>query len=191
MNKYLSILRGINVSGQKIIKMDSLKSLFEIQNFSNVKTYIQSGNIIFCSEINNKIKVEQRVEKIINDKYNFTVPAIILSYNDLQNIITNNPFSQNGNFDFSKLYVTFLKTAPDKSLAKNILNIASSSDQFEFLNNSIYLYCPNGYGKTKFNNNFFENKLNVSATTRNWKTINKLLEILGDVNCGKQPERKN
>lgn len=185
MNQYLSILRGINVSGQKIIKMDSLKSLFEIQNFSNVKTYIQSGNIIFCSEINNKIKVEQRVEKIIKEKYNFTVPAIILSYNDLHNIIINNPFMQNENLDHSNLYVTLLKTAPDKSLVKNILNFASISDQFEFLHNSIYLYCANGYGKTKFNNNFFENKLNVTATTRNWKTINKLLEILGDVNCGK------
>ena len=96
-----------------------------------------------------------------------------------------NPYINNDEIDKSKLYVTIIKSIPDKTLTEKILTIESTNDKFIIFENIIYLYCSNGYGRTKLTNKFFENKLKVIATTRNWKSTNKLLEIANEINCGK------
>ena len=177
METYISILRGINVSGHKKIQMDDLKALFENLKFKNVTTYIQSGNVIFkaskqCDEV-----LTKKIEDAIYSKYNFEVPVINRSVEEVRNIIAANPLLKDSNIDAEKLHVTFLEEVPGKTKVDSIKNIDYSPDKFIIIGKEIFLYCPDGYGITKLSNNFFENKLKVSATTRNWKTVNKLLEL--------------
>ena len=97
MTKYISLLRGINVSGQKIIKMTELKDLYESLNFTNVTTYIQSGNVVFCSNEKDIKKIQKIIEQKIEEVYNFSVPTLLLTENKLKKILSNIPFefSQN------------------------------------------------------------------------------------------------
>ena len=177
MKTYISMIRGINVSGQKKIKMNELKLLYESLNFQNVVTYIQSGNIIFEQTDSEYSVLSKNIEEKILGAFGFNVTVFIRTVNDLKKIFKNNPFLKKREEDINKLHVTFLSHKPSQSLTGEIDILKYKPDEFQFNENEIYLFCPNGYGRTKLSNNFFERKLKVSATTRNWKTINKLIEI--------------
>ncbi|MCH7827061.1 MAG: DUF1697 domain-containing protein [Bacteroidetes bacterium] len=174
MTVYISMLRGINVSGQKKIKMDELKKLYESLGFKNIKTYIQSGNVIFDFSDTNISKLINKIELKIKKSFSYDVPVLIKTKNDLQKLIANNPFVKK---DSSKLYVTFLSDTPIQSPIDEITKIKDKSEEFIISRKEIYLFYPNGYGRSKLTNNYFERKLKLSATTRNWKTVNKLLEL--------------
>lgn len=178
METYISILRGINVSGQKKIKMADLKALYEELKFKDVITYIQSGNVIFkvdkkisCTELSGKI------EKKIYENYQFDVPVIIRTIAEMKKVLSGNPFQKQKGIDFERLYVTFLADEPKKVELEKVEKLDFTPEKFNIIGKEVYLYCPNGYGRTKLNNNFFENKLKVVATTRNWNTVNKLVEM--------------
>ena len=178
MQNFVSILRGINVAGQKKILMSDLKTLYQSLQFKDVVTYIQSGNVVFKSDAKlSNTEMAKKIEKAIDKKYGFHVPVIIRSKKELQNIISNNPFLKDKNIDIKKLHVTFLSDFPDKTNIESIGNIDFSPDQFIIKGKEIYLHIPVSYGETKLSNNFFEKKLKVTATTRNWNTVNKLFEI--------------
>lgn len=177
MNSYISILRGINVSGQKIIKMDALCNAYKDLGFENVKTYIQSGNVIFQSDKSNQNEIGRIISKKIETQFGFEVPILIMNIQELKEIIRNNPFLNDKSMDISQLYVTFLSSKPEFDKFEVIKNGKYNGEQIEMINKAIYLFCPNGYGKTKLSNTFLENKLKVTATTRNWKTTLELLSI--------------
>lgn len=178
MQTFISILRGINVSGQKKILMADLKSLYENLKFTDVTTYIQSGNVCFKSKENlSDILLAEKIEKAIYKKYAFEVPVIIRNEDELKNIISSNPFLKEKNIDEKKLHVTFLSQLPGNAEIKNISDVDYSPDQFIIKDKEVFLHTPAGYGETKLSNNFFEKKLKVKATTRNWNTVNKLLEM--------------
>lgn len=174
MTIYIALLRGINVSGQKLIKMDQLKSIFESLEFQNVKTYIQSGNVIFQSVEEDTNVLCNKIENKLRDILGYEVPVIIRTISELQEVIKQNPFSYN---DIEKLYFAFLSKEPTSEAKDKILSYKKGVDDFIVLNREVYIFCENGYGNTIFSNNFFEKKLGVSATTRNWKTVNKILDI--------------
>lgn len=176
--KYISLLRGINVSGQKKIEMPELKALYESLQFENVVTYIQSGNVIFDSNDKNKSDIKKIIEDAIKKKYKFHVPVEIRTKREIENIIKNNPFApvdleKNG----TKILVTFLNTKPDKTKVSNLLEYVVSPEKLIIKGKEVFLHCPDGYGKSKLSNNFIENKLDTEATTRNWKSVLKLLEL--------------
>ena len=175
MKTYISMIRGINVSGQKKIKMNELKLLYESLNFQNVVTYIQSGNIIFEQTDSEYSVLSKNIEEKILGAFGFNVTVFIRTVNDLKKIVKNNPFLKKREKDINKLHVTFLSHKPSQSLTDEIDILKYKPDEFYLNENEIYLFCPNGYGRTKLSNNFFERKLKVSATTRNWKTLNKLI----------------
>ncbi len=177
METYISLLRGINVSGQKKIIMADLKSLYEKLGFQDVQTYIQSGNVIFESLKADKSAIKIKIESKIREQYGFIVPVQLLEFEELNEVFANNPFVNKRNEDISKLHVTFLEEVPEAELRSEIMNIQSTSDEFIISGKVIYVFCPNGYGRTRLNNTFFEKKLKTSATTRNWKTISKLIEL--------------
>lgn len=177
MIHYISILRGINVSGQKIIKMDALKKIYENLNFENIQTYIQSGNVIFSAKEKNSKIIEKIISAKIETEFGFATAVIVLNEKTLETIVKNNPFTNDKLKDTSFLYVTFLAEPSTQFDKESIINKKQQNEEIEFTTDAIYLYCPNGYGKTKLNNNFLENKLKVNATTRNWKTINELLNL--------------
>lgn len=179
MLTYIALLRGINVSSHHKIKMTELKQLFLDLGYHNVATYIQSGNVIFKSNIKESILIEDTVISAISKHFGHKIEVLILTKNDLMAIFNSNPFlAKDPTTDISKLYVTILNKMPDLDGIPTIeILVANSDDEFQLIENAIYLYCPNGYGKTKLNNNLFEKKLKIAATTRNWNTIVKLAEL--------------
>jgi len=177
MTTFISILRGINVSGHRMIKMDALRQLYTEMGFSNVQTYIQSGNVVFQYKKVKLLELEKNIAKKISEKSGFDVPVIVKEYEELKLIIKNNPFLKDKTKDTSHLHVTFLSAKPDKANFEKIKEGQYQADEFHLVDKSIYLYCPNGYGNSKLTNSFFESKLKVTATTRNWRTTNELIKI--------------
>lgn len=179
MSRYISILRGINVGGHKKILMADLKALLVNQGFENVVTYIQSGNIIIDSHITDSNKVKQKLESIIEKRFGFQVPVIVRKQEQLQNVINNDPFSEIDKIEMgSKLHVFFLSGTPAPENREQLLDyVQQIPEQLVINKNHIYVYYPNGAGRSKLTINIIEKKLSVQATARNWKTIQKLLEL--------------
>jgi uncharacterized protein (DUF1697 family) len=177
MKTYITLLRGINVSGQKLIKMNALRASFESLGFEKVQSYLQSGNVIFQGDDRSEGTLEQRIAQQINSDFGFEVPVLVLSVDKLEAIIKNNPFLNDLQKNISQLHICFLAAPPIDFHKVAIESKVQTGEAISFSEEAIYLYCPNGYGKTKLNNNFLESKLKVTATTRNLKTSNELLNI--------------
>ena len=178
MKTYISMLRGINVGKHKMIKMDELKDLYRSFNFKDIKTYVQSGNVIFRYQNAPQSELAAKIQNKIKETFGFDVSVIIRTKGEFKKIIFDNPFK---NEDTGKLHVTFLPNIPDKKFINEMKTVKDESEKFYISLKEIYLFLPDGYGRTKFNNNFFEKKLKLDATTRNWKTVNKLLEIAKEI----------
>ena len=175
---YISLLRGINVSGQKKIKMADLKSLYESLGFQEVTTYIQSGNVVFHATVKSQSALKKKIEGAIEKKYHFHVPVEIRTHREIRAIIENCPFhSVDLAKEGTKILVAFLSSKPPEDRISHIQKYVSSSEELVVRGREVYLYCPNGFGKSKLSNNFLEHKLGVEATTRNWKSVNKLSEL--------------
>ena len=157
--------------------MDALRNLYDNLGFHNVSTYIQSGNVIFRSNDIDTHKLEQKIFRQIEKEFRFEVPIFVLSVDKLKYIIDNNPFLKDTNKDMAFLHVTFLSSKPDYYDTKVIEDKKQEGEDVIFVDDAVYLYCPNGYGRTKLTNNFLEIKLKTGATTRNWKTMIELLKI--------------
>lgn len=183
MKTYISMLRGINVGKNKRIKMDELKILFKSLDFKDVKTYIQSGNIIFKSLNPDSSDLSNKIESKIREVYDFDVSVIIRTEEEFKNVMEYTPFKKE---DEKQLYVTFLSEIPFKNLIEDItINLAhktqNKSYKFSISQKEIYLLLPGGYANTRLNNDYFEKKLKVSSTTRNWRTVKNLFDIAESV----------
>jgi len=174
MNTFISMLRGINVSGQKKIRMTELQRLYETLGLVNVETYVQSGNVVFDSPEPDASRLRALIEAQIEAAFGYQVFIFIRDAEDFRRIIDNNPFTSQRNEDPDKLHVTFLYRAPSLSAWDTLKAPEGETDEFVRGEKEIFLFCPNGYGRTKLSNSFFERKLGVSATTRNWRTVNVL-----------------
>lgn len=177
MNTFIAILRGINVSGKKIIKMDVLTELLEQLSFENVTTYVQSGNAVFSSNLTDIKELADLIHDKIVESLDFEVPVLILTIEKLKKIIENNPFLKDSAIEKEFLHYTFLANQPTEVNAEKVEDSKAVDEQYFITEDVVYLYCPNGYGKTKLTNNFFESVLNVSATTRNHNTTTSLLQL--------------
>lgn len=181
MNTYISLLRGINITGNKIIRMADLKALYESLGFSDVTTYIQSGNVVFKSRTKRPDAVVGKIVAGVKKKFGFDVTVLVRQPVEMKKIILKNPFTGRKGVDEKGLYVTFLQTRPAPALVKALLTLTKETkDEYVVNGTEIYLHCYTGYGKTLLNNSFFERYLKVRATTRNWKTVNVLMEIAGE-----------
>ncbi len=174
---YISMLRGINVGGHKKVPMAQLRAMFESLGFEQVRTYIQSGNVVFKAAKSPPLNLSRKIEGKIQDEFGFAAPVITRTSEEMGEAIRANPFLKEKGIDLSKLHVTFLSGAPGPAAVKTLESLAAEPDQFRACGREIYLYCPNGYGQTKLANNALEKVLSLSATTRNWNTVNKLYEM--------------
>lgn len=181
MNSYVALLRGINVSGQKKIAMPELRKLLETLGFTDVSTYIQSGNIIFSTKESDMEKISKSIEQKILEKYNFHVPTIIRTAAEMTKIVHVNPFLKIKNIETSKLHVTFLSNYPNKEDLEKIVLLKNSIDEFVLIANHVFVHCRSGYGNTKLTNTFFEKKLYINATTRNWRTVIELVKLTSSI----------
>lgn len=175
--KHLALLRGINVSGHNMIKMDALKSMLDKIGFQNIETYIQSGNVFLETEDKNPQSVGFTIKQEIVKQLGFDVPTIVINKSDLEKCLTNNPFFKEKDVDTKKLYVAFISKELNNN-ALNDLKISQFKPDEAFIDgNRIYMKLETGAGNTKLTQKYIEKKLNVTATSRNWNTVNKLLEM--------------
>lgn len=178
MKVYISILRGINVSGHRIIKMELLKRLLQSLGFFDVKAYIQSGNIVFQSKENYTKEIEELIQNSIKKHFGFDVPVMTFTAEEWIRIANENPLIKDRTKDIQFFHITFLSEKPQIDAIEQLKNLNTQNDEFYIIENAVYLYCPNGYGNTKLTNTLFERKLKVNATTRNWKTVLKLRSLI-------------
>ena len=172
--KQVALLRGINVSGKNKIRMADLKALFESLGCDSVSTYLQSGNVVFESTRSLPAK---EIEKAIDDQMGLEVPVLTFPASSLKFIDKKNPFLIKGEADPGHCYVTFLWETPSEQSVSSIAIPNKETGSFSMGEDIIYVHCPDGYGRTKIHTGFFEKKLNQFATTRNWKTIQALLDL--------------
>ncbi len=177
MNTYIAMLRGINVSGQKKIKMADLRAHLAELAFGNIRTYIQSGNIIFEHEETSASYLEDKIKQKILEKYGFEVPVLVKLSADFEHLLSHNPFLKDPAKETKRMYVTFLAEEPQAEGLAKLQTVDYAPEEYILEGKEIYFFSPLGYGRAKMNNSFFEQKLKVAATTRNWRTINKLLEM--------------
>jgi uncharacterized protein (DUF1697 family) len=174
MKTYIALLRGINVSGQKKIPMVELRDLLSKEGFLDVQTYIQSGNVIFKSSEKNIQKLQLKIHNSIKNHFGFEVPILIKTHKKLKQIFDDCPFSEEKK---TNSYFTMLYSVPEENLVSEVSKINYPNEEFVITNDCIYLYCSIGYGRAKFNNNFFERKLKTTSTARNYKTMVKLMAM--------------
>ena len=173
MSCYIVLLRGINVSGKNKLSMQELKVMLSDLNFTEVKTYIQSGNIVLKSTDEISI-VKNTIKQGIANTFGYDVPVLVKTIQAWENAIHNNPYT---NEDEKQQYFTFLSEASE---IKSIV-VDAKADTYKIIDDVVYVNAVGGYGKTKLTNNLFEKKLNVAATTRNLKTTLKLLELSKEI----------
>ena len=177
MAKHLALLRGINVSGHNMIKMDALKKMLENMGFQNVETYIQSGNVFVDSDEENAASVGFKIKQEISKVFGHDVPVVMVSKSDLELCFKNNPYLKEKDCDTKKVYVAFISKELSP-LAINDLKISNfKPDEAAIDASRIYIKYAVGAGKTKLDQKYIEKKINVTATIRNWNTVTTLLSM--------------
>ena len=174
MKTYVALIRGINVGGHKKVPMAILRDVLNKADFQDVKTYIQSGNIVFKSTEKNSKTIERIIQKSIESYFSFLVPVIVKTKEELQFIFDSCHLSDEKR---RESYFVLFDDIPDSELVKEVESITFENEEFSIVRDCLYFYSSTGYGRTKFNMNSIEKKLKVNATSRNFKTIVKLLEL--------------
>lgn len=175
MNTHIALLRGINVSGKKKVLMADLRALFESLAFKNVITYIQTGNVIFESVITEKETIEHIIHDAIKAHFGFEVPVLIIDFPILKTMVSSCPFPS---IKKEKSYFTILKEKPSEGNIKALSLINLTHEEIIVTNQCVYFYSDRGYGNSKCDNNFIEKQLKVNATTRNYRTMVKLISLI-------------
>lgn len=179
MPKYIALLRGINVSGQKNIKMDQLRASLAKLGYSDIQTYIQSGNVLFVSDCANQTQLQDEIHQNILDTFGFEVPVLVRSQTEWEGTFQNNPFIDRQE-EIEKCYVTLLSQEPTEENFEALKDHHKGPEEFIKVGLNLYLLYPNGAGKSKLDHNTIERKLKVPATTRNWKTTTKLMQLVSE-----------
>jgi uncharacterized protein (DUF1697 family) len=176
MPVYVSMLRAVNVSARNRIAMADLRELFGRHGHTDVVTYVQSGNVVSRSGARSAGAVERAISTAIADDLGLDVAVLVRTTAQLEQVLGGNRFLAAGG-DPKVLHVTFLATAPERSRVAALDEQEHAPDEFHVAGREVFVSCPGGYGRTKINNGWFERKLGVEATTRNWKTVGQLAEL--------------
>jgi uncharacterized protein (DUF1697 family) len=174
MPTYISLLRAINLGQHNRIKMSELEATLRGLGFDDVKTYLQSGNVVFHAR-QSPAKLCQTIEAKIHSEFGLSVSVMSRTREEIGEIIQNNPFLKEDGVDPSHLHVTFLASVP--AALEKLDRLGAEPDRFRFRGCEVYLHCCHGYGRTKLSNQAIEKALAVRATTRNWKTVNQVYQM--------------
>ncbi|MFD2445410.1 DUF1697 domain-containing protein [Bacillus sp. CGMCC 1.16607] len=178
MTAYIALLRGINVGGHNIIKMADLKNLLEKNGLHHVKTYIQSGNVLFHSEEATEV-LNRRLEAEIESVFGFRVPVILRTASEWEQIIASCPFSFDTLLEGESIHVSFLEGVPSQEGLNQLHIFKSDIDEFKIEGKNIYLYFRQSIRKSKLAVHL--QKIGVQGTVRNWKTVMKLAAMAEEV----------
>jgi uncharacterized protein (DUF1697 family) len=175
---YLALLRGINVGGKNLLPMKDLTALFTDAGCEDVRTYIQSGNVVFRSSPRTSAKLAGAIASQIAKSFGYRTPVVIRTVEEMGAVVANNPFLKAGT-GAEGLHVMFLADVPKPDHIAALDPERGKPDAFIVLGQEVYLHLPNGMGRTKLTNDYFDSKLRTSSTARNWRTVTKLLEMMG------------
>lgn len=179
INKYIALLRGINVSGKNIIKMANLKEALSNISCIEPQTYLQSGNIVFRFDNSDPNQIEKHISECIEKEFLLKIDTFVFSADKFRQIVESNPFIGTADELFPKdYYVCFLREIAQPDPIELLKSKVLAGEQLILREKALYLHYPNGYGKSKLDNNSIEAKLKTSATTRNVRTCQEILKIL-------------
>jgi|GraSoiStandDraft_24_1057298.scaffolds.fasta_scaffold01279_4 uncharacterized protein (DUF1697 family) len=170
---YVALLRGINVGGNRRVAMADLRGWAEEIGLQQVRTYVQSGNLVFKSQ-QPAAALEKKIERKIAQAAGFEVRVVVRSAKEIREVMRSNPFVKRSGIDLSKLQVTFLAEAAGAGARAKLKALPGGGDESKVGESEIFLYCPNGYGSSKLVNSVLEKAAGGAATTRNWRTVNAL-----------------
>jgi uncharacterized protein (DUF1697 family) len=177
---YVAMLRGINIGPHKRIKMDELRKSFEALGFEQVKTYIQSGNVVFKGGKGSSAALGKKIEARIVSDFGFSASVIVRTSVELGEIVGSNPFLKQRGVDLDKLHVTFLSGIPAAAALKKLAEFTVAPDQSRCVGSEIFLYLPNGFSASSLFRVPWEKALAVVTTTRNWRTVNAIHQMCLD-----------
>jgi uncharacterized protein (DUF1697 family) len=172
---YAALLRGVNLGARNRVRMPELRALVEELGCTDVATYLQSGNVVLRSD-RGAAALTKEVEQAIRGELGLDVAVVVRSRRQLERLVAGNPFVRPKAKENS-LYVTFLAKKPDAKRARKLKEESFEPERFELAGENVYLFFPNGYGRSKLSNALLERRLDVAATTRNWRTVTALAEL--------------
>jgi len=175
---YVALLRGINVGGKNKLPMKDLVDMFGVAGCRDVRSYIQSGNVIFKADLDLSAAVAGAVTAQIAERFGYRVPVIVRTAAQIGAVLRNNPFIAAG-AALDALHVLFLADQPTAPALDRLDLGRSSPDAFKVLDREVYLHLPNGAGQTKLTNAYFDAKLATTSTGRNWRTVTTLFNLMG------------
>jgi uncharacterized protein (DUF1697 family) len=169
MASYIALLRGINV-GANMLPMARLREILAEEGFVDVRTYLQSGNVVLSADAT-PAKLAALIEERVSAVTRLPVACVVRTPAQLRRIVAGNPFATEAAALPKTVHVTFLAGPPSKADAAALGKISAGADRWQVAATEVYLHCPNGYGRSKLNNTALERALGVRATTRNWSTV--------------------
>lgn len=176
MVRYIAFFRAINVSGLRIIKMEDLSRMFELLGFKNIQTFIQSGNVIFDASDKNPKILNQKIEKGLEKFLGYEVTVILRTFKAVENIVKLNPFKGIRPGPNIKMYVTFLSEKLNKKPELPLISAKKDVKVIRIINRDVFSLTRMQNGRFGFPNIFIEKELDISATTRNWTTVSKIIK---------------
>ncbi|HYU76747.1 MAG TPA: DUF1697 domain-containing protein [Ktedonobacteraceae bacterium] len=178
MTTFVALFRGINVGGQRAVRMDELKGLHEALGLKDVVTYIQSGNVVFTSDDADPTRLLQQIEDGFAQRFGFHAKVIVRTAAELKDIIANNPFQDQPMKESKWVAVLFLATRPESTAQEDLREAYVGPEEFYIIGQELYVYYPNGIGRSKLSHAFLEKRLKTPVTGRNWNTVLKLQEMI-------------
>jgi len=177
MTVVISMLRGVNVGGHNKIKMEALRALYESMKLREAQTYVQSGNVIFRTDERDIALLTKRIEDGIEREFGFRPNVILRTAAEMREVIARNPFAKRRGIEPSKLLVTFLGSDPGAEAREKILQIKCDPEELRIEGRELYIYFPNGIGRSKLSWAGLEKTLKTPGTARNWNSVTKMLEM--------------
>jgi uncharacterized protein (DUF1697 family) len=177
MNVYISMLRGVNVGGHNKVKMEALKALYESLGLKHAQTLIQSGNVVFQTKEQEPELLARQIGDGIEKTFKFRPSVIVRTTSEMRDVIMKNPFAGRKQIEPGKLLVTFLVADPGSEARKQVLALKTDPEELRVKGSELYIYFPNGIGKSKLPMAKVEKTLKTSGTGRNWNTVQKLLAM--------------
>lgn len=178
MTAYVSLFRGINVGGHQKIRMVDLKELHESLGLQNVATYIQSGNVVFTSDDADAAVLANRIEDAFAQKFGFRSSVMVRTATQLDEIIKSNPFRNQPAKEPKWVLVLFLASHPASTAEEDLRQAYSGPEEFYVIGQEMYIYYPEGMGRSKLTDALLKKKLQTTGTGRNWNTVLKLREMM-------------
>jgi uncharacterized protein (DUF1697 family) len=171
------MLRGVNVGGHNVIKMDVLRALCTSLKLRNPQTYVQSGNVVFAAAERGLDRLAGRIEAAIEETAGFRPTVILRTAAEMREVVARNPFAGRSGIEPGKLIVVFLARAPGDDARERLRAIKTDPEELHIHDRELYVYYPNGMGRTKFTAAVMERALKIDATARNWNSVTRLLDM--------------